>query len=565
MIPLRRASYCLLTGAGFLLGLEPFGFHAAALVAPLGAIALSRSLRRSSYARVLGWSLAFACAVQVIALPWIMIGLMNIARLSAGAALPIYFLHIPIYSLRFPFFFLGAHFVRRQTRIPMLYVYPALALAGDLWIFQNFPLYWGSLTAGNETLRQVAALLGGPGAAVVVFAEASLLYLALVFLKRRRLLSNRRFVRRILPGAALSVCVVLGAALYGSLRADPARSATGELTLGLFQSNPGPAREELRNDPEYAGRALNLFFNLGLKAIVDGGGRLDLLVAPESAVPFFGTEPAPDHAGLYSPTFRGVVAFLARYGDVNILYNELTPATDTTHYYNTASLFDRHGQRTSYRKQKLVPFGEYIPFEAQMPFLRSVFPEVSRYVPASAQAPLHFDLKSVRETRSFQPPDESALRMLEDPEEILAAWPERVRAARTVYLAPLVCYEGLFPGLVRDLFDDPDKQPALLVNLTNDSWFGERIENHQHQDQARFRAIETGRFLVRANLSGLSTVFDAFGRPIAPPMAVGEVGVRLFRIPLVQDYRTGYLLWGDAPLYLWLSILTLIAWIRRRS
>ena len=260
-----------------------------------------------------------------------------------------------------------------------------------------------------------------------------------------------------------------------------------------------------------------------------------------------------------------MVAFLARYGNVNVIYNELTSAGDSKHYYNTASLFDRHGLRTAYRKQKLVPFGEYIPFETHMPFLRSIFPEVSRYVPAPAQTPLRFDLESVRETRSFRLPDAADLRTLENPEEILSTWPERVRAARTLYVAPLVCYEGLFPDLVRDFFDDPDKQPALLVNLTNDSWFGERIENHQHQDQARFRAIETGRFLVRANLSGLSTVFDAFGRPIAPPMAVGEVGLRLFRIPLIQDYQTGYLIWGNAPLYLWLSILVFACVVRRRS
>jgi len=75
-------------------------------------------------------------------------------------------------------------------------------------------------------------------------------------------------------------------------------------------------------------------------------------------------------------------------------------------------------------------------------------------------------------------------------------------------VVPLICYEAIFPGAI---VQGPER-PALIVNVTNDGWFGNTTGPHQHFHQARVRAVEEGLPLVRAANNGVSAAFDAYGR-----------------------------------------------------
>ena len=75
-------------------------------------------------------------------------------------------------------------------------------------------------------------------------------------------------------------------------------------------------------------------------------------------------------------------------------------------------------------------------------------------------------------------------------------------------LAPLICYEVIFPGAI---VAGPER-PSLLLNLTNDGWFGNTSGPRQHLQQARVRAVEEGLPLVRAANNGISAMVDAHGR-----------------------------------------------------
>ncbi len=87
-------------------------------------------------------------------------------------------------------------------------------------------------------------------------------------------------------------------------------------------------------------------------------------------------------------------------------------------------------------------------------------------------------------------------------------------------VAPLICYEVIFPGAVVP----PGARAGLLLNVTNDAWFGETVGPHQHLAQARMRAIEEGMPLIRAANSGISGIFDSFGRPVRA-LGLGIEGV----------------------------------------
>ncbi|WP_108124686.1 apolipoprotein N-acyltransferase [Saccharospirillum mangrovi] len=176
-----------------------------------------------------------------------------------------------------------------------------------------------------------------------------------------------------------------------------------------------------------------------------------------------------------------------------------------------------------YRKQHLVPFGEYLPFEAQLRGLISFFS-----IPMSTMSP-------AQTAQGTMP------------------WSYR---GVTRQLAPVICYEAAYPGLVRKLARDSD----LLVMVSNDAWFGDSLAPHQHLQITRMRAIENGRDLVRATQNGISALIDARGR-VLQRSAQFEVATVTGEVEL-RTGRTPYQRWGG-PLWLLLPLALLAVCLSR--
>ena len=134
-------------------------------------------------------------------------------------------------------------------------------------------------------------------------------------------------------------------------------------------------------------------------------------------------------------------------------------------------------------------------------------------------------------------------------------------------VAATICYEAIFPGAI--LPPDPAEGapvvPGLILNLTNDAWFGDTPGPRQHLAQVRLRAVEEGLPLVRDANTGISAVIDAHGR-ITASLPLGVEGVLDADLPARLPGRTLYARLGDLPFGLvWLgAFLTLLA-ARRRS
>ena len=124
---------------------------------------------------------------------------------------------------------------------------------------------------------------------------------------------------------------------------------------------------------------------------------------------------------------------------------------------------------------------------------------------------------------------------------------------------PLICYEGLFPGLTSGLFDSPpkDKRAHWIVNISNDAWFGPTTGPRQHLNLSGFRAIEEGLPMVRSTPTGISVALDPLGRIIeGSKLDIGESGYRDVWLPEAIK-PTFY----SANRYLYLLVLTLFCLI----
>lgn len=293
---------------------------------------------------------------------------------------------------------------------------------------------------------------------------------------------------------------------WGSWRvADGHLLAAGSsLRVGLVQ---GAIPQEQKWDPRQRDTIVARYLDLSREAI-EGGA--ELVIWPESSTPFsFDT-----NAAMATP-----IRMLAAGHRVPFIIGSdrsEPPAGDQPgRYFNAAALVGADGQtRQWYDKMRLAPFGEYVPFKSLLFFVGPLVEKVSDF--SAGTDPVVFD-----------------------------AGGHRVSVA--------ICYESIYPDLAR-LF--VERGSTLLATITNDAWFGRTSAPYQHFEQASIRAVEQGRFLVRAANTGISGAVDPYGRvlaatPLFEPAAL-TVDVRLL------TGRTIYSRLGDVVV--WLSLVP-AAWL----
>jgi len=255
--------------------------------------------------------------------------------------------------------------------------------------------------------------------------------------------------------------------------------------VGLVQ---GGVRQEDKWVPEYASANVGRHLQLTARA-ADAGARL--VVWPESAVPFlFDDDDAL--AALLRDTVRrrGIYLFFGN-DDLETL------SSDERRIYVGAKLLDPSGGLVArYHKIQLVPFGEYVP-------LQPLFTLGGR-----------FAAKLVQEVSDFTPGKEAATGLVDGHP-----------------VGGFICYEAIFPSLVRRFAAGGAE---LLVNVTNDAWYGTTSAPHQHLAMAAFRAIENRRYLVRAANTGITAVVDPRGR-VLDPTRLFDTTVLVREVPFVAE------------------------------
>jgi len=400
------------------------------------------------------------------------------------------------YLALFPAFFaLTLHAATRTFGSRALLLAPALWTAteyGRLTIFGGFP--WVLLGYSQVTVlpvAQLAAVTGVFGLSwLVAMVSAAAAHAALA-----------RDTRRWVPLAAtLAGVAVIAVAGQSRLSDNRLTTAGRPLRVGLIQGN---VQQDDKWAPALAGDIFNRYLRLTRQAVAQGA---QLVIWPESATPFyFGPDPETE-------TLRT----LARESGVSMLIGSdqwERPRAGPPKIYNAAFMIGRDGSTGGvYRKVHLVPFGEFVPMKDVLFFAGPLVQAVSDFSPGSDVATLPI-------------PDGS--------------------------ISTAICYEVVYPSLIRD---GVLAGSELLTTITNDAWFGRSSAPWQHFAMASMRAIEEGRYLVRAANTGVSGMVDPYGRVrLASDLFVEGawvVGARLL------DDRTIYSRVGD--LAAWISVALLV-------
>lgn len=490
--------------SGLLLYFASPGAGGWAGLAWVGLVPLLYSLRGASPRTATWLGLACGLAFYLPLLAWIITVLATYGQVHpvvAATALLLLSLYMACYLALFSRWFSMAP-PRR-----LLWFAPALWVGLDVlrgWLFTGFP--WQDLGYSQYSLLpliQFADLLGHHGVTFAIVLANTLLALLLT----RRAPKTDQPGPPHLIGAALLLALAMG---YNLLRLPLATDTIRQspaLPVAIIQGN---IPQDQKWVPAYQEATVREYIALSEEAL--GRQPESLVVWPETALPFYPLE---------TPLFLHLTDLTRPRGTALLTgapHREPDPDRNgALRYYNSSFLLGPDGRVTGqYHKQHLVPFGEYIPLRTLLPFFAPIVETLGDFSPGDSRAPL---------------------------------------ALGQARLGILICFESIFPDLARG---STAGGANLLVNLTNDAWFGRSTAPWQHLSMAVFRAVENRRALVRAANTGVSGVILPTGA-ISDPTELFTAASRTAKVPLVTTTtaytRAGHLfgllcfglaLWGIA-------------------
>ncbi len=330
-------------------------------------------------------------------------------------------------------------------------------------IFGGFP--WNFIGASQYRLLpliQISSITGVYGVSFLVVWFSLALFNAAAAIYRQPTNRHAWMGEIIVPVTVLSIVFTSG---LSRLREPATLARARQLRVTFIQ--PSIPQTLIWDTNENSNRFRQLL-DLTALALTN---KTDLVLWPEAAVP---------NMVRYDEATRLAVTGLARSNRVWMIVGSddaaLRPggtSEEDVDYFNASFLIDPEGEiAASYRKNHLVMFGEFIPLARWLPFVKWFTPITGGFTPGTRPIPFEIPGQNIK-------------------------------------TATLICFEDVFPHLVRRYVED---DTDFLVNLTNDGWFGESSAQWQHAATAVFRAVENGLPLLRCCNNGLTCWVDEHGR-----------------------------------------------------
>ncbi|MFV0422812.1 apolipoprotein N-acyltransferase [Oleidesulfovibrio sp.] len=346
-------------------------------------------------------------------------------------------------------------------------------------ILTGFP--WATLASAfvaMPVMLQLASVVGGTGLGALLVCAACLLTHA-VYINQGRMLP-----------AVTGVALLGGIAVFGHITLSSPLPDGKPAMVSLIQGNINQDQKWL---PEYQQGTADRYLSMSQGAV--DKVRPDLLVWPETSMPFYYQEHAlgetirEELRRLQTPLLLGTPGYILgnKFGEYST--------------YNRAYLVSEKGKDIGfYDKEHLVPFGEYIPPFLELPFLRTMMQGVGDFTPGTRVAPL---------------------------------------TVRNLVLGILICYESIFSELAQQRVA---AGATVLINISNDAWFGDTSAPYQHLQLTAVRAVEQGRYIARCTNTGISAIIDPYGRIVetGPLFKPAIISGNVLGISTTTIYHTIY-------------------------
>lgn len=390
-----------------------------------------------------------------------------------------------------------------RLKLPFVLTAPFLWVALEYirsFFLTGFP--WASLGYSqylNLPLIQIAEFTGVYGLSFeIILVNAALYQFINGWLGLPRKI---HLIEVAVAGCCLLLTVIFGSRRLQELDVPPLLSP--HLRVGLIQGN---IEQDRKWDKQFREETVNIYQSLTREAARAG---VDLVIWPETATPFYFQ---------VNEKYRSRILETARQSETHLLFG--SPAYQyqgrKVRYFNSAFLISPQGEILGrYDKIHLVPFGEYIP-------LRWILPFIDKWVEGIG---------------NFSSGEE-----------------ETILALPSAKLGVLICYEIIFPALVRKF---AKKGADFLVTITNDAWFGRTSAPYQHLSMVTFRAVENRTGIARAANTGITAFIEPTGR-ISRATKIFTRGALVGEVKL-KVKRTFYTQFGD--LFAWLCGLASAAFI----
>ncbi|MFY2558834.1 apolipoprotein N-acyltransferase [Corallococcus terminator] len=421
----------------------------------------------------------------------------------------------PVFQLQFPVTALARHLARRAVGNRAGWLPPVVSVlvyVGVEWLAPKpFADTLGQGFVYAQRLRQFADIAGAPG-----------LTLGLLFVNECVFAMGRAFRTRGAPGvlkplvAAVAMLVVMlgyGSFRFSQYREGPSRQTS--LVVGAVQANITNYEKLKAEHGAYEVVRMILDTHYALSDALLREAPVDVLIWPETVYPTpFGAPKSEAGAELDAEISAYVAA-----RNVKLIFGSYD--VEGGQEFNAAMFLspgEKEGEaptREVYRKSKLFPLTEWVPALIDSPSLREWLPWTGRWTPGPGP-------RTVRLQRHRE---------------------------RPLIVAPLICYDTLFPSYVAD---EVRESADLLLTLSNDSWFGGTHGPRLHLTHAIFRSIETRLPQVRVTNSGISALIDDTGE-ILTEIGDGQRGTRIMRVPWHTSSYFLARMWGN-----WLGPVALV-------
>jgi len=391
------------------------------------------------------------------------------------------------YLALYPAFFAGfTSLFSLKNRFSFLFI-PALWTSIEF--IRGFGFSWGIIgysQANFLPLIQISDILGVYGVSFIIISVNYLIYLIFAYIADK----NSALKKNLLVSGAATVLFFIFAMLYGTIVIDKTENKIAKakkIKVAIVQGN---IDQKIKWNKKFFNATTQKYMDMS-ETLKDKGN--DLIVLPEAALPYF--------LNVKEDFLNRIKKFII-YMETDFVIGAPYASYKDGALYNSAYLIKKNGEISGrYDKAKLVPFGEYVPMGNWLPFIRKLAGTGEDFAPGKTGQALDWNN----------------------------------------YKAGVqICFEIIFPNLARKII----KQDAdFIINITNDTWFGNTPAPFQHFNMTLFRAVENKRAIVRCANTGISGAIYPNGS-VSETTPLFVEAVKEYNIPIFVE-KTFYTKYGD--------------------